>query len=145
MDYNQQLEAAKDLASTLSLDLNELLKGMAETSGLNKDEVLILNAGMSNLSYLALTGEPPKACSGLAVWDEYTTDGNLVFGRNWDIDRASLEKYMKYMSVVVFNPDSKNGLANIHPLGNVYLETGMNDQGLFIELNNGAKSSWILK
>ncbi|MCQ1538106.1 hypothetical protein FTO68_03750 [Methanocalculus taiwanensis] len=28
-----------------------------------------------------------------------------------------------------------------HPLGNVYLETGMNDYGLFIELNNGVHSN----
>ncbi|MGI5835743.1 MAG: hypothetical protein ACOX87_04520 [Chloroflexota bacterium] len=43
---------------------------------------------------------------------------------------------MKYLSVVVFNPGSGNGYANVHPLGHVYLETGMNRRGLFIELNN---------
>ncbi len=102
--------------------------------------MLILNAGMLNLSGLALGGEEPRSCSGLAVWGEYTPDGNLIFGRNWGIDRESMKKYMKYLSVVVFNPDSGHGLANIHPLGNVYLETGMNDQGLFIELNNGSLS-----
>ncbi|MDD2444390.1 MAG: C45 family autoproteolytic acyltransferase/hydrolase, partial [Desulfotomaculaceae bacterium] len=87
-----------------------------------------------------LGGEEPRSCSGLAVWGEFTPDGNLIFGRNWDIDRESMKKYMKHLSVVVFNPDSGYSLANIHPLGNVYLETGMNDQGLFIELNNGSLS-----
>ena len=140
MDYLAQLENAKGLASTLNPELNELLIGMSETSGLSIDEVLILNAGMLNLSGLALGGEEPRSCSGLAVWGEFTPDSNLIFGRNWDIDRESMKKYMKYLSVVVFNPDSGYSLANVHPLGNVYLETGMNDQGLFIELNNGSLS-----
>ena len=140
MGYDEQLESAKALASNLSSNLNDLLKGIAETSGLNKDEVLILNASMSSLAGLALGLETPSACSGLAVWDKYTTDGTLVFGRNWDIDRKSMQEYMKYLSVVVFNPDSGNAFANVHPLGSVYLETGMNDKGLFLELNNGMSS-----
>lgn len=140
MDYNAQLENAKGLASTLSSNLNELLKGVAETSGLSDDEVLILNAGIFNLSYLVMGGELTSACSGLAVWDKYTPDGTLIFGRNWDIEREPMVKYMKYLSVAVFNPDSGNSFANVHPLGNVYLETGMNDKGIFIELNNGSLS-----
>ena len=140
MPLDEQLENARSMAATFSLNLNELLKGMAESSGLSEDEVLVLNAGICMLSTVVLGGERPSACSGLAVWDEYTPDGALVFGRNWDIERESLRPYMKYLSVVVFNPDSGNAFANVHPLGNVYLETGMNEKGLFIELNNGAYS-----
>jgi len=140
IDICEQLENAKFWASVFSPDLNELMKGIAESSGLGEDEVLILNAGMSNLSYAILQGEAPSACSGLAVWGRYTPDGALVFGRNWDIDRAAMERYMKYLSVVVFNPDSGNSFASAHPLGNVYAETGMNDKGMFIELNNGGRS-----
>lgn len=140
MSYDEQLESARALASSFSSNLNELLRGIAETSGLCEDEVLILNAAMSNLANLALGVEAPSACSGLAVWDRYTPDGALTFGRNWDIDRKSMQEYMKYLSVVVFNPDSGNAFANVHPLGSVYLETGMNDKGLFIELNNGMYS-----
>ncbi|MEA4883590.1 MAG: hypothetical protein VB144_08045 [Clostridia bacterium] len=84
------------------------LKGMAESSGLSEDEVLVLNAGICMLSTVVLGGEPPSACSGLAVWDEYTPDGALVFGRNWDIEGKSLQPYMKCLLVVVFNPDSGN-------------------------------------
>jgi hypothetical protein len=140
MGHEEQLMNAKALASVFSPNLNELMEGIAETSGLTHDEVLILNAGMSLLSSLALGGAAPSACSGLAVWGEYTPDGDLIFGRNWDIERKSLAQYMKYLAVVVFNPDSENGFANVHPLGNVYLETGMNERGLFIELNNGMAS-----
>lgn len=140
MPLDEQFGNAKSMAATFSSNLNELLSGMAESSGLSEDEVLVLNAGVCMLSTVVLGGEPPSACSGLAVWDEYTPGGALVFGRNWDIERESLRPYMKYLSVVVFNPDSGNAFANVHPLGNVYLETGMNEKGLFIELNNGAYS-----
>lgn len=140
MGHDEQLHSARLLAQTSSSNLNELLKGIAESSGLSEDEVLLLNAGMSNLASAIFGVETPAACSGLAVWGRYTPDGALVFGRNWDIDRESMLRYMKYLSVVVFNPDSGHSFANVHPIGNVYLETGMNDKGLFIELNNGSWS-----
>jgi hypothetical protein len=140
IDTDEQLENARFWASVFSTNLNELMKGIAESSGLSEDEVLILNAGMPNLSYAILQGEAPSACSGLAVWGRYTPDGALVFGRNWDIDRGAMERYMKYLSIVVLNPDSGNSFASAHPLGNVYVETGMNDKGIFIELNNGGQS-----
>lgn len=140
LDKKAQLEVAKQFAESLNDNLRELLKGISDTSGLREDEVLSLNAGMLNLSEAVLGSEATSACSGIAAWKSYTPDGNMVFGRNWDIDRESMKKYMKYLSVVVFNPDLGNSFANIHPLGNVYLETGINDKGLFIELNNGAYS-----
>jgi hypothetical protein len=140
IDKKEQLEDAKEFAGSLNVNLRELLKGISETSGLSEDEVLLLNAGMLNLADVVLGPVAPSACSGLAVWGNYTPDGSMVFGRNWDIDRESMKQYMKYLSVVVFNPDSGNSFANVHPLGNVYLETGMNNKGLFLELNNGVYS-----
>lgn len=140
IDLDAQLENARLWAGELSLELNELMRGIAETSGLSEDGVLVLNAGIGVLSYVLLGGEPPSACSALATWGRCTPDGTLVIGRNWDIDRDGLQRYMKYLSVVAFNPDSGYGFANLHPLGNVYVETGMNEMGVFIELNNGAYS-----
>ncbi|MDO8840992.1 C45 family peptidase [Methanocalculus sp.] len=117
--------------------LKDLLEGISLTSGMTMDEVLITNAGVALLTDAILGDTPPGACSGIAVWDGYTEDGRLIFGRNWDINREAMKKYMKYLSVVVYCPDERYSVANIHPLGNVYLETGMNSDGLFIELNNG--------
>lgn len=67
IDIDEQLENARFWASVFSPNLNELMKGIAESSGLSEDEVLILNAGMSNLSYAILQGEAPSACSGSSV------------------------------------------------------------------------------
>jgi len=136
----EQRNTADDFSSRLSSELRELLLGISQTSGLTFDETLVLNAGMLLLSNAILGGEPPSACSGIGVWDGYTKDGTLIFGRNWDIDRKAMSPYMRYLAVVVLHPLEGNALANIHPLGNVYLETGMNSRGLFIELNNGEYS-----
>jgi len=130
-----------------SPELQEVLQGISQTSGLTMDEVMVVNAGMLLLTDAILLERLPgvpedvqNGCSGIAVWDGYTEDGTLLFGRNWDVDRASMKGYMEYLSVVVMHPDDGYSYANIHPLGNVYLETGMNSHGLFIELNNGEHS-----
>jgi hypothetical protein len=136
---------ARENADVYSSELLDLLAGMAETSGLTYDEVLVLNSGMMFLAQAALSGEPPAACSGIGVWNDYTADGRLVFGRNWDISREAMLPYMKYLGIVVLHPDDGYALANIHPLGAVYLETGLNSRGLLVELNNGEQSDdeWI--
>jgi hypothetical protein len=140
MERETQLVVAEEAYNAFSRNLQDVLVGISQTSGLTMDQTLVLNAGMMLMAQAVLGSEPPSACSGIAVWNGYTTDGNLIFGRNWDIDREAMRDYMRYLAVVVFHPNDGYAFANIHPLGNVYLETGMNSQGLFIELNNGEYS-----
>jgi len=47
---------------------------------------------------------------------------------------------MPYLSLVVFHPNKGQPFANIRPLGQIYVETGFNASGLFVELNNGEAS-----
>ncbi len=140
MSYAAQLESAREFYQLYSPHIHQIMDGMTQTSGLSKDEVLVLNAGMMLLSGVILQGSPPSVCSGIAAWDTYTPDNTLVFGRNWDISRAEMVRYMKYLGVAVFHPRDGYAVANIHPIGNLYLETGMNETGLFLELNNGEQS-----
>jgi hypothetical protein len=135
-----QLKTARSIYQGYAEPLRLVLDGMAETSGLTHDQVLVLNAGMILLTQAVLGHEPPSACSGIGVWHDYTPNGQLVFGRNWDIDRESMLPYMKYLGIAVFHPEGHIPFANIHPLGNVYLETGINSRGVFVELNNGEYS-----
>jgi hypothetical protein len=110
----------------------EILYGMAETSGLGLDKVLLVNAlewfpKINKLSY--------GKCSGIAVWGPYT-GGPVVFGRNDDDDPA----YLAFARpvVAVFKPnDGSIPAAIINYPGVIYNATGMNAEGLFIELNAG--------
>lgn len=140
MDSDEFLEVAEALTASLNSNMEELMRGMSETSGLTYDEIQQLNAGMFALPDLVFGQEYPDSCSAIAVWGNYTADGKLIVGRNWDMDRESMQKYMKYLAVVAYNPDSGNSFADVHPLGNIYVETGFNEKGLFIELNNGIAS-----
>ncbi len=136
----EQIETATAISLVYGPQIHQLMDGMAETAGLDPQEVLVLNAGMMLLTGAILGDAPPAACSGIAVWGDYTRDNILVFGRNWDINREAMSRYMKYLGVVVFHPRNGLAFANIHPVGNLYLETGINEAGLFLELNNGEQS-----
>lgn len=110
----------------------EILYGMAETSGLGIDNILLINSlewfpKINKLSY--------GKCSGIAVWGPYTR-GPVIFGRNDDDDPA----YLTFARplVAVFKPnDGSIPAALINYPGVIYNATGMNAEGLFIELNSG--------
>ena len=67
--------------------LQEVFTGMAETSGLTPDDVLVLYNG--GILYLMIQPVQPS-CSYLAAWGNYTTDGSVVASRNWDLDDVML-------------------------------------------------------
>ena len=110
----------------------EILYGMAETSGLMLNQILLVNAlewfpKINKLSY--------GKCSGIAVWGPYTK-GPVIFGRNDDDDPA----YLAFARpvVAVFKPnDGSIPAALINYPGVIYNATGMNADGLFMELNAG--------
>jgi len=112
----------------------EIIYGMAETSGLGLDKQVLLNAiewfpKIGNLWY--------GRCSGIAVWGPYTSGGSLVFGRNND-DAPLYKDFARFMVVSVFKPhDGSLPAAIINYAGAIYNPTGMNSEGLFVEMNAG--------
>ncbi|TWI71746.1 hypothetical protein LZ24_01762 [Desulfobotulus alkaliphilus] len=109
----------------------DILTGMAETSGLSPGQQLRLNALEL---YGVLTG-----CSGIFAWGDFTGGGPLVAGRNYDwFD--SYADFAQKLTVAVWHPDSGIPSATITFAGVVYMTTGMNAEGLFMELNNGLPS-----
>lgn len=118
----------------------EILRGMAETSGLGLDKILLVNAlewfpKINKLSY--------GKCSGIAVWGPYTNGGPVVFGRNDDDSPGYLA--FAIPTVVVFKPsDGSIPTALINYPGVIYNATGMNADGLFMELNSGNEMGFSL-
>jgi hypothetical protein len=112
----------------------EIISGMAETTGLGFDKHILLNAiewypKIGHLYY--------GRCSGIAVWGPYTSGGPLVFGRNND-DDPLYKDFARFMVVAVFKPgDGSFPAAIINYAGAVYNPTGMNSEGLFVEMNAG--------
>lgn len=125
-----------------------LMDGMANTSGLTLRQQKDLNGGVISLieayivkSYNDRNITASQGCSAAVFWGNYSKDGKLYFGRNWDMVQSLLSPYLKYMTLAVYHPEGGgNAVANLEFVGEVYTETAMNDKGIFLELNNGAQS-----
>ena len=127
---------------TYTPEMKQPIEGMSETSGLSFEEHIMLDASFYILPDLVIEAAQAMAsCSGIAVSSPQTSDGKLYFARNWDMTQAAMKPYLRYMALVVFNPtDGGLSFANVRPIGQVYVETGTNEKGVFIELNNGSAS-----
>jgi len=114
----------------------DIITGMAETSGLSLEEQIMLN-GLEH--YGSMSG-----CSGIIAWGEYTKNQPLIVGRNYDW----FDKYVEFaqnLTVTVFNPDSGIPNAIITFPGVIYATTGLNAEGIYLQLNNGLPSGGTLR
>jgi len=75
------------------------------------------------------------ACSAIAAWGPYSLDGTLVMGRNYDYAIA-YKKFNPFLAVVVMDAEGEpNKTASIHWIGTTLTQNGMNDKGIFLELD----------
>ncbi|MBN2169163.1 MAG: hypothetical protein JW738_07955 [Actinobacteria bacterium] len=139
VSYEELLEIGNVIYDKYPQRYQEIVEGIADSSGLGMDKAKILNAQEAYV-YAALVDMMKKKqpqCSGMAVWDSYTSEGPLVFGRNYDLGPVNAE----YATVTVYNPvDGNLPTANFTFAGCIYVTSGMNSKGLFLELNNGSTS-----
>lgn len=135
LDGNEEQTArAHEIAEKLYANNPEYLKdffaGMVETSGISLDRLKLCNAS----EYI----EGCFFCSAMAVWGDYSEDG-LIFGRNYDAE--SYADIDKDVLVTVFHPDDGLISATVGYAGEIYCVNGLNENGIFIELNNGMPSA----
>lgn len=108
----------------------EFFAGAAQTSGLTLDQLIMCNA----VEYM----EECFFCSALAAWGEWS-GGPLVFGRNYDA--VSYGELAGDIVITVFHPEDGLSAATIGYAGELYCVNGLNEKGIFIELNNGMQSA----
>lgn len=133
--YDAILQTARSDFRFYPQRYKEIIYGLTETSGMGFDKQLIVNNIIKEIAIYINSHE--MECSGVAAWDNYTSDGQLVFGRNYDLGPEPT----KYTTVVVYNPnDGSIPLASINCIGNIGMESGMNKEGIFLELNDGHNS-----
>lgn len=117
----------------------EVLRGMSETSGLTLEELKLVNA----LEVTAAMALSPQQCSGIAVWGDYS-NGPLVYGRNYDY-LPWFKEFDDDIVLACFHPgDGSLSVAALGYAGEIYVVNGMNEKGLFLELNNGMPSGGAL-
>jgi len=114
---------------------NDIMMGISETSGLG--DKTYLTCSMIQLFHILISDSSPGQCSFGAVWGHYTSNSELVVGRNFDLSHVM----SNYSEIVVYNPDDGSiPVANIGYVGSVYMTSGFNREGLFLSKNDGDES-----
>ena len=146
----KRLTAAAESAESLALTAGKffanypykfksLMRGMSETSGLSLDELKLVNA-VEVLNAQSL--EAPQ-CTGIAAWGDYS-EGPLVYGRNYDY-LPCFRELADDLVLACFHPgDGSLSVATLGYAGEIYAVNGMNEKGIFLELNNGMPSGGAL-
>lgn len=128
------IASANDIASKLYANypdhLKDFFEGVAETSSLTPERIRLCNA----VEYV----EGCFLCSAMAVWGDYS-DGKLIFGRNYDA--AGYSEIDRDVLVTVYHPEGGLSAATVGYAGEIYCVNGLNEKGIFIELNNGMPSA----
>lgn len=117
--------------------LKDLYKGIAETSGLTREEAVIMDNWLS----LVLLGRR-AGCSSFVAWGSETTDGTAYMGRNLDFPEFTRDLFAANGVITVMNPVGGDfGLAGMGIAGTISgFDDMMNSEGLYAGFNNGAGS-----
>jgi hypothetical protein len=108
----------------------DIISGMVETSGIS----------LANLTILCRVPYIAPSCSAIFAWGNYSRDSSMVVGRNIDF-YSDANDFLNYTIGVVYNPtDGSHSLATVCRPAQLQIHTGMNDQGLFLEANDGSSS-----
>jgi len=134
-DKNIAKHIAERLYSNYPFRFKQFVKGIVETCGLTLEEFLFVNA----VQHVAFLTDSKPGCTGIAVWGDYASS-DLVYGRNYDWTPWAKD-FAKDIVFTAFHPsDGSLATLSIGFVGEVYLTTGMNEKGIFLELNNGEPS-----
>lgn len=130
LSYKQLVAESMDEFSLYPKRFEDIISGIAETSGMSLENLTIL----SRVPYIA------PNCSAIFAWGNYSLDGSMVVGRNIDFYSVAND-FLNYTIIVVYNPtDGSHSLATVCRPAQLQIHTGMNDQGLFLEANDGSLS-----
>ncbi len=114
--------------------ISQFFEGVAETSGFTVDELQKINA------VERVAGLPQ--CSVAMAWGDYA-ESDLVVGRNYDWSET-FEVLKDDIAVTVYHPaDGALATATIGYVGEIYTVNGLNEKGIFLELNNGTPTANI--
>lgn len=119
---------------------NEIMLGINDTTGLD-DRTYLICSPIKDF-YIMMETLGRGSCSYAATWGSYTTDSSVIAGRNYDLGQTLANS----TEIIVFNPtDGSIPVATMGHTGSIYLESGINRDGLFIEINEGYLSQSMLK
>ncbi len=112
--------------------IRRFFDGMEESGPFTREQLMMIQA----VEYVRGLG----GCSAIAVWGSRTPDGRVLFGRNYDYNGEYLQ-LNRDLAVTVFAPaDGSRKFLTVGYAGQIYCVSGVNESGVFVELNNGSPS-----
>lgn len=120
----------------------DMAQGISETATISSDRLAVINEFFDYLLD-SFCGPLPQAasrahCSGMAVWGDYTGNGPLVMGRDFDFP-TFYRAFAPYLTLVVMNPtDGSCPAAMLTYAGQVGAIQAFNSAGLVLENNDGS-------
>ncbi|MCF8128769.1 MAG: C45 family peptidase [Deltaproteobacteria bacterium] len=103
----------------------EILNGMAETSGLPIDQLVLIDQYTELFVVSEVFG-----CSSMAAWGDYTADGSVVQAKNEDMPEF-FKEFNDSLVVVIYNPnDGSHSVASVCNAGQVRVMNAINDAGV---------------
>ena len=138
-EFGRNVDDMKDRAGKFYANypfrFKEIIVGMAETSGMSLEQVQLVNA----VELLAATAHNLPQCTAIAAWGDYATQ-TLVYGRNYDY-MPWFKEFSKDIVIACYHPaDGSLATATMGYAGEIYVVNGMNEKGIFLELNNAMPS-----
>ncbi len=144
MFTQEELDAfAENTFKTMPMRQKELVRGMAETSGLSRQKV-ILAGDMVMVQILARKkfGGNVTSCSSAAAWGKYTVDGKVLTARNYDFPDLFRILAKDYALIVVYKPtDGSNAMAGLGLTGSISFVDAFTGKGIYVEVNNAVDSA----
>jgi hypothetical protein len=134
---------SNEFANRYSNSYKYFLKGISDFTGLNLDDVNILN-GMETLNSLVSSDDhsihtPISACAFIFLPVEKSTTGSSIIGRNYDFP-APYSAIAQNLTITTLNEPEHSSVTIIGLPGQIYCPSCVNDKGFFMELNNGMPS-----
>ena len=124
----------KRTLDTSSIRMKDFIRGIGEEIGWSPYKVSALSQSGLIKGYQAKL-HSFSGCSSTLAWGDATTDGKMYTGRNLDWGELflSLPLYL-----TVFNPnDGSNGVANLGWPGWLWIMSGLNNKGVYLDLHDG--------
>lgn len=131
MPYTKLLAVSGLIFNSYGPKIKELFIGMSEASGVSLDRVIMLD--QINI-FEFMRNQDVGRCSNMAVWGDYTEDGALVFGRNFD-QPEYFKKFNEFLTMAVFSPSDGIPIASLGYAGQISVGTAINARGVFIANN----------
>ena len=130
-NYKKFADLAEEQIQLYPKRFREIHRGMSDGSGLSLRQIAILEHFIA----AEIAVGSGLFCSSVTVWDDFTKDGNLIMGRNFDFPKIYSQGF-PFFHLAVFRPtDGAAPCATLGYIGSIGSVNMFNAHGLVAEVN----------